>query len=368
MDQRDRVAGLVDHGDVDRVAGQAAVGGNAVPRQGAVGIHQRAPFVGIGLGDQPFHRHVGEARVGEMAVAVVIGDLLGLHHEMHRVGPEERLFVQLEGLQQVQHLEHGEALGRRRRLVDRHVAIAALDRLAPARRLRLEVVQREEAVVGVGVAHQLARHLAVVEAVPAVAGDGLQRAREIRVLEDLVVLEEDRRRFRTLGQIIPRRRQPMREARRHRKAVAREADGAFQAALQRQAAVGGVRHAPARDGAGHGERAGQRTAIGHFVEAAPREGLDRAARGRAAAAVDVAHGVGRGVVDQPEGVAADAGHVGIEDGERGTRRDRRIDGRAAVAQHRRRRLALASACGLVTMPFGERAAGRPALNSIMMVW
>ena len=183
MDQRGRVALAIDGGDVDRVAGQAAVGGDAVPRQGAGRVHQGAPLVGIGLGDQPLHRHVGEARVGEMAVAVVIGELLGLHHQMHVVGAEERLAVQVERLEQVQHLEHGEALGRRRRLVDRDVAIAALDRLAPARDLRLEIVAGEEAVVGVGAAHQLARHLAVVEAVPAVAGDRLERAREVGIGE-----------------------------------------------------------------------------------------------------------------------------------------------------------------------------------------
>jgi len=125
----------------------------------------------------------------------------------------------------------------------------------------------------------------------------------------------------------------MRETRRHRKAVARKADGAFQATLQRQAAMGGMRHAPARNGAWNGERAGQRPAIRHLVEAAAREGLDRAARRGPAAAVDVAHHVGRGVVDQPEGITANTGHVGIEDGERGAGRDRRIDGRAALAEN-----------------------------------
>jgi len=152
--------------------------------------------------------------------------------------------------------------------------------------------------------------------------------------EDFVVLEENRRCLGTLGQLLPRRRAPMVEPRRHRKAVACESDGAFQAALERQSAVGGMRHAPARDGAGNGERAGQRAAIGHFAQAAPRERLDRAARGRATAAVDVAHGVGGSVVDQPEGIAAHTGHVGIEDGECGAGRDCRIDGRTAVTQHR----------------------------------
>ena len=69
MDQRDRIAVLVDHGDVDRVAGETPVGRDLVPGQGARRVHQNAAFVGILLGDQPRHRHVGETRVGKMAVA-----------------------------------------------------------------------------------------------------------------------------------------------------------------------------------------------------------------------------------------------------------------------------------------------------------
>ena len=151
--------------------------------------------------------------------------------------------------------------------------------------------------------------------------------------ERVAVLEEDRGGFGALRQLRAHDVAPMSEPRRHRKAIARIADRAFQAALQRQPSIGRMRHGPARDGAGHRERAGQHAAIGHLVEAALGEGVDGAARCRAAAAVDVAHGLRAGIVDQPEGIAADPGHVRIEDREGGAGGDRGIDRRAARAQH-----------------------------------
>ena len=69
--------------------------------------------------------------------------------------------MELERLEQVQHLQHRKALGRRRCLVDRDVAIGALDRLAPARGLRREVGWGEEAVVGLAPAHHLAADVAL---------------------------------------------------------------------------------------------------------------------------------------------------------------------------------------------------------------
>jgi len=73
-----------------------------------------------------------------------------------------------------------------------------------------------------------------------------------------------------------------------------------------------MRLGPARDGAGHGERAGQHALDRDFVQSALGEGIDGAAHRRAAAAIDVAHFARGCVVDQPEGIAADAGHVRID--------------------------------------------------------
>jgi hypothetical protein len=134
--------------------------GHLVPRQRSARVHQRTTRVGMGLRDQPLDRHVDEARVGEVAVAIVIRELLGLDHEVHRVGGEEGLLVQLERLQQVEHFENREALRRRRRLDQRDAAVAADERLAPARVLRLQVGGGEEAAFSGGEARQRGADLA----------------------------------------------------------------------------------------------------------------------------------------------------------------------------------------------------------------
>ena len=134
------------------------------------------------------------------------------------------------------------------------------------------------------------------------------------------MLEEDRRRLGALLEVGTGHVAPVRQPRRHREAVARVTDGALQAAPQRQAAEGGVRFRPARHRARHGERGGQGALVRDFAQAAFRERLDRAARRGAPAALDVAHLARGGVVDQPEGIAADAGHVRIDDGQHRTRR------------------------------------------------
>src|SRR5439155_5585417 len=101
---------------------------------------------------------LGAARMREPALAVVLRDLLRLHQEMDMIGAEER--PELERLDEIEHLEHREALRRRGRLVDRDAAIGAADRLAPVGALRGEVVfGKEAAELG-----ELCRHLAVVEA------------------------------------------------------------------------------------------------------------------------------------------------------------------------------------------------------------
>jgi hypothetical protein len=39
------------------------------------------------------------------------------------------------------------------------------------------------------------------------------------------------------------------------------------------------------------------------------------------------------IVDQPEAIATNAIHVGIDDGDRDRRRDRGVDGIAAISKH-----------------------------------
>ena len=89
----------------------------------------------------------GERRIGEQAVAIVIGQLLGLDQQVQEVGAQELAPVQLERLEDVEHLQHGEALRRRRRVVDLDVPVAALQGRAPVRLLGLEVGGVEEAAL-----------------------------------------------------------------------------------------------------------------------------------------------------------------------------------------------------------------------------
>src|SRR5262249_38527583 len=89
------------------------------------------------------------------------------------------------GAEEVQHLEGGDALGRRRRLVNGDAAIGRGHRLAPARALLAQVLLGEEAAVGARVARHLARRLALVEAGAAERADALERAREVRVAQTL---------------------------------------------------------------------------------------------------------------------------------------------------------------------------------------
>ena len=86
LDERGGVALGVHRADEDRVAGEAARGGHAVPRQRAGRIHERAALVGVRLRHEPRHRHLDELRIGDQPVAVVEGDLLRLDEEMYEVG------------------------------------------------------------------------------------------------------------------------------------------------------------------------------------------------------------------------------------------------------------------------------------------
>src|SRR3954468_15260105 len=91
---------------------------------------------------------------------------------MYLIGTEER--PELERFDQVQHLEHRESLRRRRRLVDRHAAVGAVDRLGPAGVLRAEVALVKEAAQLL----QPLGYIAAIETVAPLASNRLQRARQ----------------------------------------------------------------------------------------------------------------------------------------------------------------------------------------------
>ncbi len=96
------------------------------------------------------------------------------------------------------------------------------------------------------------------------------------------------------------------------------------------------RQLPARHRAGHGERR-QRPALRQRVVTRLAIALDRRQRAGRTAGIDRARRLAR-LGDDEEGIAADAGHLGIDDGDGGGRRDHRLDRVAAGAHHFRRSL------------------------------
>ena len=66
----------------------------------------------------------------------MIRDLFGLHHQVGGIRTLVGFFMERIGLEQIEHLQDRETLGRRRRLKNGDVAIRALNRFTPARRLR----------------------------------------------------------------------------------------------------------------------------------------------------------------------------------------------------------------------------------------
>ena len=125
---------------------------------------------------------------------------------------------------------------------------------------------------------------------------------------------------------------PAREALRDWKTIARIADRALQAARQRQPTIGGMRFAPARDRPRCRQRGRQNAAKRNFAVAMLLEPIDAATRSRPPPAVQIAHLPRLGIVNEPECVATDPGHVRVQDRERSAGRDCRIHGRAASAQ------------------------------------
>ena len=281
----------------------------------------------IRLGDELRDRHLGEARVGQPAVAVVVGDLLRLHEKMHVIGAVIR--AELERLDQVQHLQHRAALRRRRRLVEGDAVVRAAQRLVPARALGAQVSGGEKAAEPC----QLGRNLAFVETGATVGCDRLQRPRQRGIGQAGLAGRKQRRRCRILREIGLGFFDPSGHALADGVAVARSLDRGFEAARERQLAEARMRFAEAGYGAGRGNGRRDEAAEWDFLDP-----LQRSGRGGPTAAVEAGHLARRGVIDQPEGVAAHAAHVRIDHAERRRGGDGRVHRRAPVAQRLRARL------------------------------
>ena len=136
LDAGHRIAVRIDHAEIRRVADRRF---RLRQREiaGARHVDRRGAFIGIGVGQQPIQRHVAEARVGAVALAIEERALLRLHQHVDAPHRIER--GKVEALGDLQHLQHGEAGGVRRRLRHAEAAIGDADRVLQLRLERLEV-------------------------------------------------------------------------------------------------------------------------------------------------------------------------------------------------------------------------------------
>ena len=144
--------------------------------------------------------------------------------------------------------------------------------------------------------------------------------------------EEDGRRVGVLSEHPRRGRRPRGEPVGHGKAVACEGDGGGEIARERKSAKGGVGFAPSVHAPGMVRVAGRMPRMG--ISSMPRaEPLESARGGRPAPRVEKTHGAAASVPDQPELIAADAGHVRVDHGEHSARGNGGVHRRAAGLEH-----------------------------------
>src|SRR5262245_6179398 len=162
---------------------------------------------------------------------------------MRELRPERVHSPDLRGLDQVQHLDHGEALSRRRGLEDLDVAVPAGKRFAPGRALGREVGRVEEPAAGARERGERAGGIAAVEALAAAVRDALEHECETEVYELLAGARsdaagrEDRERARVERSVRGVKLDSARKPPGDGKALARVADRGREVARERQPAV-----------------------------------------------------------------------------------------------------------------------------------
>ena len=336
LDEADRPAGLVDRAHPDGVA----VRPRLRPWRGGAPVDPPRRLV-EGFGREPVCRvDLHRRRVAEMRVAQEKGALGRLDDQVDMRETVRLLVLQTEPVDQPEDHQRGRALGRRRHVVDR--AAGEIDRergqaLCP---VAGEVVRIHRRAERREVGRDTPREPAPVEAVESVAGQRAQRFGERRVAEPAAGCRRraiDQKRFREarnrrqLGR-LERRGRGLVVAR--RKPVPGEPDGVFQQPFQRHPPAprrGDLeRGRPSRDRAG--DRVGGERAARRDFRQAPIERGRRRRPGRAAG-IDP-DGLRVRCGDQPEPVAAEPVHVGVDDRDRRGGGHHRLDRVAALPQDR----------------------------------
>ena len=92
-----------------------------------------APLGVVGLRQQRLHRHVDELRIAVEGLAVGVGELGALDPRVHEIGIGGGELVEVEALEQRQHLQQHRALRPGMRLQHAIVAVVEVDRLLDGR-------------------------------------------------------------------------------------------------------------------------------------------------------------------------------------------------------------------------------------------
>ena len=353
LNQRHDVALAVGDGQVDGVAkvaaGQVLVDprrlrrGAGEPhrlviRRRTRGIDLLAPQRGVLFGDERLDdaRRNG-AGIGQIRRPIGERDPLRLDHQVQirrRIVSER---FEVEPLQDVQHLERAEALRIWSELVHGVAAIVGRDRIEPFRGVVGEVARVEQAVALLHVGRNGRGDRALVERVASAACDLFERRREMRVGEDLaglgrVAVGKERRRRDRIGAQLPLAVMPLAaDDLGHGVPVSRVLDRRRDRARERDRAVRRQQRRPAVDDAGHAHR--QHAGPWNRRQIARREDVGRGGICRSPARVQHVQLPAFRVVHDGEQIAADAVHRRLDDGEHGGRRNRGVDGVAAVLQH-----------------------------------
>jgi hypothetical protein len=333
VDEGARIAVAIDHGDVDRVAMIGQVEGLA--RRGAVQRDRAGERADARIRQRRGDVDAGLRRIGDDRVALAIGRLGGLGVQMDPVGLAQARIRHFEPLQNAGDDQRGEALSVRRAFKQLAIAITRRNRRLPGRALAGEILFCVKAAEPGEKTGDLPGDRAFVERRAAAPGDGGERRGEGGMLHPLA-----RPRRPPAGQIVARRRfaarQPrdlptpvVRDARSDAEALACGADRRSQRIGEALAAESRGQRLPGVDGPRNGHR--MRRGIAEFPHAVLGKSLQPRPRRGAARAVEGGRRAAGGPV-QDETVAADAGHVRIDDALDGGGGDRRVGRIAAGAQ------------------------------------
>ena len=326
---------------------------------------------GVIFRDQAFRRGlrvVPELGVTYLVVQVLEGQLLRLDFEVYALRARASQGGEIEALQDVQHLEGGDALAGRWDLVDPDALVFGGYRLDERRLVGREVFFGQESTGLPGGARDAGGDLTPVEGIGTVYRDGREGGREIHLGEDLT-------RY---------RRSPTRQKRSHRRIVRAEylfvllpvagdylgdgitvlgeLPGGLEQARQRLVAeaVHGV--LPHPDGTRHGD--GKGATLGHFAQSQTPKFLYADGAGSPARAIDAGDQPRLGLVEEQEGVATHAGLHRREDGHRGGHGHARVGGRPP-ASRTRRPITAAVGCSQATAPPVPKTVERPPASGLL---